>query len=85
MKRGLDADVDREVELARLAEADRHIVNAERNVSEQSLLVEKLRRDGRDAKLAEETLRNFETALGTLRQHRDLIISTIEQIDRGLT
>jgi hypothetical protein len=46
--------VDRNAELNRLAQADRHIADAERNVSDQLLLIEKLRRDGHDIRIAEE-------------------------------
>jgi hypothetical protein len=46
--------------------------------------LDKLRRDGHDTKLAEQTLKSFEDTLQTLREHRELIVKTIEQIDRGL-
>jgi hypothetical protein len=48
------------------------------------LLIEKLRRDGHDIRIAEETLKRFEANLHTLREHRHLIVTTIEQIDKGL-
>jgi hypothetical protein len=48
------------------------------------LLIEKLRRDGHDIRIAEETLKRFEASLHTLREHRHLIVTTIEQIDKGL-
>jgi hypothetical protein len=76
--------VDRNAELNRLAQADRHIADAEPNVSDQLLLIEKLRRDGHDIRIAEETLKRFEASLHTLREHRHLIVTTIEQIDKGL-
>jgi hypothetical protein len=71
--------VDRNAELNRLVQADRHIADAERNVSDQLLLIEKLRRDGHDIRIAEET-----PSLHSLREHRHLIATTIEQIDKGL-
>ena len=76
--------MDHNAELNRLAQADRHIADAERNVSDQLLLIEKLRRDGHDIRIAEETLKRFEASLHTLREHRHLIVTTIEQIDKGL-
>jgi hypothetical protein len=76
--------IDREAEVQRLSEADQHIANAERAISEQVVQLESLRRDGHDMALAERTLRAFEDTLQTLREHRELIISTIEQIDKGL-
>jgi hypothetical protein len=36
---------------------------------------------GHDIRIAEETL---EASLHTLREHRHLIVTTIEQIDKGL-
>jgi hypothetical protein len=71
--------VDRNAELNRLAQADRHIADAEPNVSDQLLLIEKLRRDGHDIRI-----KRFEASLHTLREHRHLIVTTIEQIDKGL-
>jgi len=58
--------------------------DAERYVSDQLLLIEKLRRDGHDTRIAEEALKRFEASLHMLREHRHLIVTTIEQIDKGL-
>lgn len=76
--------MDRALEERHLCEADRHIAAAEKNVSNQMILVEKLQRDGHDTKLAEATLVGFEKALEALRGHRNEIVKMIEQIDRGL-
>jgi hypothetical protein len=46
--------------------------------------LDKLRRDGHDTKLAEQTLKLFEDTLQTLHKHREHIVKTINQIDRGL-
>jgi hypothetical protein len=61
-----------------------HIVKTERAISEQKAEVDKLHEDGQDTKLAVDTLRTFEANLQTMREHRELIIRTIEQIDQRL-
>jgi hexokinase len=76
--------MDRNTELQRLAEADRHIVEAERAVSHQTMELEQLRADGHDTALAEKTLESFQRALGAMQEHRKIIIRTIEAIDAGL-
>jgi hypothetical protein len=48
--------LDREAELRRLAQADTLISNAERAITDQMIELDKLRRDGHDTKLAEQTL-----------------------------
>ena len=60
-----------------------HIVKTGRAISEQKAEVDKLHEDGQDTKLAV-TLRTFEANLQTMREHRELIIRTIEQIDQRL-
>jgi hypothetical protein len=75
--------MNREIELRHLSAADAHVAKAERVISEQMMKVEKLRVDGHDTALAEKILRTFEANLQTLREHRDLIIRTIERIDQG--
>jgi hypothetical protein len=76
--------LDREAELRRLAQADTLISNAERAITDQMIELDKLRRDGHDTKLAEQTLKLFEDTLQTLHKHREHIVKTINQIDRGL-
>jgi hypothetical protein len=39
---------------------------------------------GEDVKLAKKMLQGFEDAIVTMREHRETIIKTIEQIDEGL-
>ena len=80
----VELTVDRQAEVLRLAESDRHIADAERKVTRQQLRLDRLRADGHDTKAAEEMLRAFEDALKTFREHRHLIVMTIEQIDKGL-
>ena len=77
--------LDRNVEVNRLAEADRHVAEAERVVTGQMIEVERLRCRRRDTSRAEEMLRSFEKNLGVIREHRENIIKMIEQIDAGLT
>jgi hypothetical protein len=76
--------LDRNVEVNRLAEADRHIAVAERVITGQMMEVERLRCQRRDTSRAEEMLRSFEKNLGVIREHRKNIIKIIEQIDAGL-
>ena len=67
------------LERRHLSAADVHIAKAERVIREQMTTLEKLRCDGHDTKLAGETLRAFEASLQVMREHRDLIIRTIEE------
>lgn len=74
--------MNRDVELQHLAAADAYVARAECIVSEQAAKVEILRERGYDTALAEQTLRTFDITLQTLRDHRDVIIRTIAQIDQ---
>ncbi|MFL5240030.1 MAG: hypothetical protein ACJ8EL_21030 [Rhizomicrobium sp.] len=74
---------DREVELKRLAEADAHIADAERAVTEQRAQVEALRAAGHDTAMARRDLLAFQETLAVLRDYRAFIIKKIEQIDAG--
>ncbi|WP_298253730.1 hypothetical protein [Bradyrhizobium sp.] len=76
--------MNRKLEQRHLAQADAHIAAAKRLISEQTARVEKLRRHRHDIRLAEETLRAFEVNLQTLCEHREVIVMTIEQMDRDL-
>lgn len=75
--------LDRNTEVQRLADADRHINKAERVVSRQLVEVERLRDAGFSTALALRTLENFERALAAMQEHRNLIIKTIKGIDVG--
>lgn len=74
----------RDQELQHLSMAEAHVAGAERAISQQVERVEKLRGRGHDTRLAEETLRTFEDHLQQMREHRDGIKRTIQEIDRGL-
>ena len=76
--------MDRHAEELRLGQADGRIALAERHISNQQLLIDRLRADGHDTETAEKTLRCFESNLKTLYENRQLILKTIEQIDNGL-
>jgi hypothetical protein len=76
--------MDREKELQRLSEADRHVATAEKEVAKQMFLLEQLRRDGHDTSAAEKTLKGFEDTLQVIRGHREQIFRMLEQIDKGL-
>lgn len=76
--------MDREAEVRRLNEADGHIADGERRITEQLLVVGKLRADGRDTREAERLLRMMEESLSAFQQHRQLTVDMIEQIDAGL-
>jgi len=76
--------MNRQADVLRLAESDRHIADAERKVTGQQLRLDRLRADGHDTRTAEEMLRGFEDTLKTFREHRHLIVMTIERIDEGL-
>jgi len=56
--------VDRDRELQRLADADRHIREAERNVSEQRLQLKKRLQQGRRDANAQRTLGSFRSRAG---------------------
>ncbi len=74
---------EREAEVKKLAEADAHIADAERAVTEQMAQVEALRLAGHATAVAERELPAFQETLAVLQDHRAVIIKTIEQIDAG--
>jgi hypothetical protein len=75
---------EREFEMRHLALADRHISRAEQIVTEAGTNIERLRRNGYDVELLERALEVHQHSLQTMYEHRDIIIRTIRQIDRGL-
>lgn len=77
--------VDRAAEVQRLNLADSHIVNAEKNITAQQIILEKLRVDGHDTHEAEHTLKEMQGLLSGFQEHRQLIVEMIAQIDAGLT
>ncbi|RXH05958.1 hypothetical protein [Bradyrhizobium vignae] len=76
--------MDREKEVERLNEADRHIATGELAVSKQIALIEKLKQDGHDISQAVKQLHDFQNGLDSMREHRSHIVQMIDQIDRGL-
>jgi hypothetical protein len=76
-------NANRKLELQHLSTADAQIVKLERIVSEQMARVKKLRRHGYDTQLSEEILRAFEANLQVIRDHREVIIRTLDGIDHG--
>ena len=76
---------ERDVQLKQLAEADAHIAEAERAVTEQMAQVEALRLAGHDTAMAERELTAFQETLAVLQDHRATIVKAIEKIDAGLT
>ncbi len=75
---------DRNFEILQLWWADRHIERAEQLIEDQQFELRKLRLKGHDTNLLEHTLQVFEDSLRTMYQHRKIIVSIIQQIDRGL-
>ena len=76
--------VDRAAEVQRLNLADSHIASAEGSITDQQIIVEKLRMGGHDTHEAERTLKEMQGLLGSFQEHRRLIIDMVEQTDAGL-
>jgi hypothetical protein len=76
--------MNRESELQRLRHADRLIARAEMALMEQIGRFAQMQVGGRDAALAERTLRAFSGSLSVLQDHRERIAKTIQQIDHRL-
>jgi len=72
------------MEVAMLSQADKLIAEAETAIIEQIAEFDKARVAGHDTTIAERTLRAFTDNLKALRERRELIVRTIQQIDRGL-
>jgi hypothetical protein len=83
-----DSEQDR-LERARegrtLVQADEDIVQGERRVAAQMLLVEQLRAEGHDTSLAEKLLASLQATLSEWRTHRALIVQRIAQLDARLS
>jgi molybdenum-dependent DNA-binding transcriptional regulator ModE len=76
--------MDRNAEVQRLAQADRHLSIAERAISHQIIEIERLREGGHPTALAEQLLETYRRTLKEMQKHRNEIIKTIEDIDAGL-
>ncbi|MBR0800536.1 hypothetical protein JQ615_34750 [Bradyrhizobium jicamae] len=72
----------RSIERQHLFVADTHVARAERIIRDQTAIIEDLRRDGHETKLAEETMRVYEANLQVMREHRELILRAIGESDR---
>ena len=68
---------DPEQERADLAQAEIDIVDGERRITVQRILVARLRQDGHDVTQAERLLANLEQTLNEWQAHRALILDTI--------
>ena len=75
--------MDRLRELEILSQADRY-VTSEMALMEQIAAFGKLRVDGPETAVAERTLRAFANSLTALKQHRELIVHMVRQLDRSL-
>jgi hypothetical protein len=71
------------LERQHLSIANEHVARAERVIRGQTAIIENLRNDGHDTRLAEETMRVFEANLQAIREHRELILKAIEEISDG--
>ena len=76
--------LDREIEAQHLEQANTHIIEAERRIAKQVVILERLREAGHDVEEAEKMVVTFEAALMTLRDHRELIEDAIRRSDAGL-
>lgn len=68
-------------ERADLAKAERDIVEGERRVAEQLLLIERLGQSGHDTRGAELLLENYRQTLEQWHVHRQLILYAIERLE----
>jgi hypothetical protein len=83
VSRSMKQGRSRELELQHLSLADAHITKAGR-LFQGLLKLQELGGHGHGATLAEKTLKAFEINLETPREHRELIVATIERLDRSL-
>ena len=71
--------MDREMQLRVLEEAERQIVEGERHIAEQELIVVELDRDGHDVTEARRLLKNFYATQNLYIEHRNRIARELEQ------
>ena len=74
---------NREDELKHLAEADAHMADAERGLTNQMTQLEALRLAGQDTATAERDLTAFQETLAVWQDHRASIMRAIEQMGAG--
>jgi hypothetical protein len=70
-------------EMGQLETADRHIALAERNVAEMRKTLAASRAAAEDTALAERALAAAENGLTAFLEHRELIVTTIDDIRAG--
>jgi hypothetical protein len=78
-----ESGMDRNAEVQRLGEADRHICDAERAIGHQILEIEQLCEHGHSTAMAVQILETFQRTLKEMQDRRNIIIRTIEKIDMG--
>jgi hypothetical protein len=61
-----------------LAQAEEHIAEAETHIAHQREVIEELRRDGHETRLAESMLLALEKSLHAFEHHRKLILEHLE-------
>lgn len=76
--------MDRKTEVAHLAQAHAHIERGEKAISRQLSAINRLERSNIDTAEAVSHLQRLEDALVVMKDHRDLIVRTIQSIDAGL-
>jgi hypothetical protein len=72
------AVTDAKREREHLAQANRHIARAQKDIAGQKRLIEKLGRSGHDIGVALSMLRALEYALYAFERHRDLIMKRLK-------
>jgi len=72
--------VDLATEQAHLAQANEHISAGKVRIAAQEELVDRLRRDGHPAQLAQDLLDRFRETLVTWNDHRDEICRQIDRL-----
>ena len=75
--------LNRIMEVEHLNLAETHIVDAEQQITRQTMICDRLRADGHDTGEADRMLASFVDILETMRAHRDLILGVIRDIDDG--
>ena len=74
---------DRALELKHLAEANRHLAQAEQRIDHLRSLIEEGSTSGLSTDAAKRSLDVMQDVLQTFRDHRKTIVQTIADIDAG--
>ena len=75
--------LDLATEKEHLAKAESDIAEGERRITQQTELIERLRRDDHNVGEAETLLETLRQTLRTWQDHRDLILVTIARLEGG--